>query len=99
MKIKFHPTEGSARGALLPFPECDFVYVPGACAKCGAKVGGKFKVQGRPGSRVRTYNTYESDARCVACQQSIGKLVATVSTIFGIEEDERVILYGRPRVY
>ncbi len=47
---------------------------------------------------VKTYDTYESDGGCICCATVLGKLVVTVSTIFGIEEDERV-LSGRCRVY
>lgn len=47
---------------------------------------------------VRGHGTYTSDAGCVACKLVTGKLVVTVDTLFGIEEDERVL--GRHyRVY
>lgn len=47
---------------------------------------------------VRGHDTYTSNASCFDCDAPVGRLVVTVDTIFGIEEDEAV-LHGRPRVY
>lgn len=66
----------------------------GACFKCGTV---PFKVQGG-NMRVDDFDTYAADAVCVSCRDRVGTIRAQVSTIFGIEEDTRV-LHGRPRVY
>ena len=70
-----------------------------ACPSCGQKphLEESFKVAGR-GIRETTHDTYVTDAHAVCCGAYVGTLRATVSTIFGIEEDERV-LNGRARVY
>ena len=44
------------------------------------------------------HDTYRADGHCTACGGNVGVIRAKVSTLFGIEEDERV-LGGRARVY
>jgi hypothetical protein len=77
--------------ARLPYPTATFVEVDFPCSGCGSK-----QVAG--GTPTRGHDTYTAPAVCVDCRAACGTLVATVSTLFGIEEDERV-LNGRPRVY
>ena len=55
------------------------------------------QVQGN-GESVESRDTYRADAHCLACGETIGVLRVKMSTIFGIEEDKRV-LNGRCRVY
>jgi hypothetical protein len=95
VKIHFHPADGAKRKASLPFPEADHAVVEGECPHCHAT---PFKAAGVRGSMVKTFDTYVSDAGCVGCKAVTGKLVVTVNTLFGIEEDERV-RQGRCRVY
>ncbi len=65
----------------------------GACPACStADVG----VSGR--NQRHDHDTYYADAYCIACCAHIGTIEVTVSTIFGIEEDQAV-LNGRVRVY
>lgn len=45
-----------------------------------------------------SHDTYRADAVCYSCGAPAGVLRVKMSTIFGIEEDERV-LNGRCRVY
>jgi hypothetical protein len=73
-----------------------FVTIEAPCPKC--KAPKPLVVVGRDGSRHHDHDTYHADATCKKCGETIGDLRAKVSTIFGIEEDERV-LHGRPRVY
>jgi hypothetical protein len=94
-KIRFHPSDGPTRKAKLPHAEAAYCVVEGACPHCKAE---PFNAAGVRGSMVRGHDTYTSDAGCVGCKVVTGKLVVTVSTIFGIEEDERV-LAGRCRIY
>lgn len=42
---------------------------------------------------------YEADAHCVACGSPVGLMRVEMSTLFGLQEDERVLLAGRCRVY
>lgn len=65
----------------------------GDCPSCRAplRVVGKNK-------RTVDDRYYAADGHCEACLAHVGEIQAHPSTIFGIEEDERV-LHGRPRVY
>lgn len=94
-KIHFHPTEGPRLKATLPSEDADHVVVQSTCPVCKAS---PMKVAGVRGSMVRGHDTFTSDAGCIGCKTVLGRLVLTVSTIFGIDEDERV-LGGRCRVY
>lgn len=109
-RVHFH-REGAKRvRARVPFDAAAYVLVPGLCPSCGHKVAEAdvprdareqrdwWPCAGLKGSMVRGHDTYTSLAGCTACGKLAGKLVVTVSTIFGIEEDERV-LNGRARVY
>lgn len=66
----------------------------GVCPKCQAT---PFRIGGT-GQTIESHDTYRADGVCLACRKPVGVIRAVVSTIFGLEEDERV-LYGRPRVY
>lgn len=44
------------------------------------------------------HDTYEANAYCTQCKVRVGTLRVRMSTLFGIEEDERV-LNGRCRCY
>lgn len=79
--------EGRRYSAKVPFIGAEYVEVEGVC--CG-------RVHGR-GIRATTHDTYVAEAEC-ECGKRVGTMHTKVSTIFGIEEDERV-LYGRARVY
>ena len=94
-KVRFHPNEGPVRKARVPFDGADHCIVEGECPHCHAA---PFKAAGVRGSMVRGHDTYTSHAGCVGCKVVTGRLVVTVDTLFGIEEDERV-LNGRCRVY
>jgi hypothetical protein len=94
-KIIFETRDGETRKGKLPHAEADHCVVEGACPHCGAT---PFKAAGVRGSMTKGHDRYTSDAGCVGCKVVTGKLVVVVNTIFGIEEDERV-LRGRCRVY
>lgn len=77
-----------------------FAVAEGACPYCGAspfRVGGKGKhvAAGEEG-----HDTYVARAACASarCGREVGVLAAKVSTVFGLEEDERVTA-GPWRVY
>lgn len=51
------------------------------------------------GTRIGGHDYYSARGRCVQCGTDHGELRAYVATLFGIEEDRRVLEYGRCRVY
>lgn len=78
----------------IPTEDTGGVNVPGKkCPSCALplRVGGS-------GRRIGGHDYYLSTAGCLNCGTVVGELKLTVSTIFGLEEDERV-LCGRCRVY
>jgi len=91
--IKLDTGVGDVRDCTQPHPHADYVLPSGACPACKAT---PWKIQG--GEVTRGHDTYTAPARCVACGERVGALQVQVSTLFGLEEDERV-LYGRCRVY
>ena len=87
--------EGVRHAASLPYNGADCVEVDVRCPVCMQE--GPIRVVG-DGIADRTHDEYRAHARHRGCGKHVGRLIAHVSTIFGIEEDERV-LNGRPRVY
>jgi hypothetical protein len=67
----------------------------GACPGCGIE---PFHVQGSSPHRMPDDRTIRSGGHCVTCGDAVGWLYAQPDTMFGLEEDERV-LNGRARVY
>lgn len=67
--------------------------VEGACPHCKAT---PFRARGN--GMQRGHDTYTADATCVDCGKFVGRLVVTMNTLFGLDEDE-AMLNGRPRVY
>lgn len=93
MKIAVN-VAGHVRAARLPFEDAPHALVDVACPLC--KEPAPLAVAARQSTRGHDTITGEGYAAC--CGGHIGTIVVTVATIFGIEEDERV-LRGRPRVY
>lgn len=50
------------------------------------------RVQGT-GKRVASHDTYAAEAVAMCCDRHVGEIRARVSTLFGLEEDERVAHY------
>jgi hypothetical protein len=94
MKIRLHISDQPARACRTPFEDADHVLVEGACPECGAE---PFKARGL-GRRVAAHDTYAAHAVGLCCRKPVGELRTTVSTLFGIDEDERV-LNGPWRIY
>lgn len=90
----------------LPYPSSREAIVDDIheCPACGVKfpLDGQgqpfppFKVKGK--NARHTHDTYVSDGVALCCERYVGKLEMKVDTIFGIEEDERV-LNGPWKVY
>lgn len=90
MKVTVH-VDGRERAAK---PQGDHVRIECPCPHCKAS---PLLARGT-GIRSHDHDTYYADAVALCCGKPIGRMSTTVSTIFGIEEDERV-LNGRARVY
>lgn len=87
--------DGIEHEAKLPFNGADHVAVKDLlCPSCKAPL----RAKGTDGPQLRDRDTYSSRAVSTCCGEAVGTICAQVSTIFGIEEDERV-LHGRCRVY
>lgn len=89
MKIRLHLTSGEVRKAAPPAPDAPYAIADGACPRCGSA---PFRVQGT-GKRIASHDTYAADAVATCCDQHVGELRATVSTLFGLREDEAVTRY------
>lgn len=64
-----------------------------ACKKKGPTyVGGK-------GMHIGSRDTYQADGVALCCMAPLGVITAYMSTLFGLEEDEAVLIRGRARVY
>lgn len=94
MKITLKLPNGSVRQVPTPADGATSVHVPGKCPSCGAS---EFRVSGGEQS-IDGHDTYAAPARCLDCHARVGQLRVKVNTLFGLEEDERV-LNGRARVY
>lgn len=93
MKIHLRTKDDQTIPCTLPYEGCTHVVLNGLCPACKEQ---GVKLQG--GETTRSWDTYSAPARCLSCGKIAGELVVTVSTIFGLEEDEAV-LHGQPRVY
>lgn len=83
--------------AAPPFDGADHAVVEGIKECVWCKAPAPFKIAGA-GRRIESHDTYAADAVAVCCKSWVGTLRVQVDTLFGIEEDERV-LRGRCRVY
>jgi hypothetical protein len=92
VRIWLTDRDGREFPATLPYPSAKHVEIEAACSGCGSKfiAGGE--------SSVESHDMYRAQAACVGCKAACGVLRVQVSTLFGIEEDNRV-LNGRCRVY
>ena len=93
MKITLTTNEGRRLVGSLAFPEAEQVDFKLADAHCGGE-----HLTARGGDPTIDYDTYTSKAVCAVCGDHLGTLTVRVNTLFGIEEDQRV-LNGRARVY
>jgi len=93
MKITLTLHDGTKLECSLSFPEAEHVDARSRRAHCG---GEHLMIRG--GDPTIGHDIYTSKAFCAVCLEHLGSLVVVVSTIFGIEEDNRV-LNGRCRVY
>ena len=72
----------------------EYAEFSGVANCCGCK---PFNVFGRS-RHIVDDREYHAEAFCTSCSAAVGTIIAKPDTIFGIEEDDRV-LNGRCRVY
>lgn len=94
MRTFIRLSDDTTRDVTPPFDGADHAVAPGSCPKCNAE---PFKVAGRS-MLIAERDEYHADGFCLACEARVGTLIAVVPTLFGLEEDERV-LNSRCRVY
>lgn len=87
-------TDGRRIVAQLPYANADHVVVDMACPSCAHDA--PLKLRGR--NQYHDHDTYHATAVALCCRTAVGKLEVKVSTVFGIDEDERVTR-GPWRVY
>ncbi len=95
MKVTLTLRDGTTRAAKVPYEGADHIIADGACANCKSS---PFNIIGIAASMRHDHDTYHSDAGCLNCRAVVGRLAVKVSTLFGIEEDERIQSMG-VRVY
>lgn len=91
MRIQIREDGGRAV-CQVPYRGAAFVETARECPYCGSG-----RVRGEGKRREVGHDTITCPAHCYDCDEPRGRLVVRVSTIFGIEEDERVA--QRARVY
>ena len=87
-----HVEDGRRLLCHQPYPRADYVLTERSC-ECGST-----GVRGTTGAQREGDYGYRSNAVCIFCGKEAGTLHVQVSTLFGLDEDERV-LEGRCRVY
>lgn len=92
MKIEVILEDGRRVPATLPHPSCAWVETKIECPS-----GGHYLDVRSDERRIVDDHRYEGQAYCMACKRSVGTLVVTPSTLFGLHEDEAV--GERCRVY
>lgn len=92
--------DGRKLVAKQPFPNADHVRVPSCdtCPACKQTFEDGLPVVGS-GKHIENHDTYKATAHGKCCGKVIGVIRAKVPTIFGLEEDEAVLIHGRCRVY
>lgn len=97
MKITLTLYDGRTAEAKQPFEGCQYVEVAGLHCECARDL--PLIVAGIKGGVKEDTDRYMvSSAACARCKGMVGDLRVEYATLFGREEDDRV-LNGRPRVY
>lgn len=87
MKLTLKPASGGPALKLVASEAFATADVP--CPHCKAT---PLRVQGT-GKRIASHDTYAAEAVAMCCDRHVGEIRAQVSTLFGLEEDERVARY------
>jgi hypothetical protein len=102
MKITVQ-VNGKALVARPPYADAEYVTIEATCPTPDCDNGKEAMDEGRMSVRSDTRrlvddSAYEGEAYCNHCRTPIGEMRTEIATIFGIEEDERV-LNGPWKVY
>ena len=102
MKITIVLDSGKRCKASLPYDGAHYILIAIACPNgCAShkhpQAMTETKIAGT-GIKHHSHDTYFADAIALCCRKKIGTIETKVDTVFGIEEDERV-LNGPQRVY
>lgn len=97
MRITLELDDGRKAAAKHPYPGCEYVVVEGLHCEC-ARTEPLLVAGIKGGVRENTDHHMTSTAGCARCKGKVGILRVEFDTLFGREEDDRV-LNGRPRVY
>ena len=96
-KLYFVNAEGARVKLAIPEDERAPSIAPGgACPLCKEE---NYTVAGKKRHIAPDNRSYESIVSCCKCGGVVGTLRLETSTIFGLHEDEAVLLHGRARVY
>lgn len=93
MKVTLTLGDGTRR-KVSTIDGANLALVDGDCPECSKPL----RIVGSE-KHIESHDTYAAKARCVECEASVGVVRAVVETLFGPEEDEAVLVHGRPRVY
>ena len=94
--LEIQRRDGIETRDVRPNPEtADNAIVDGACPSCACE---PFYVKGTHPRRMPDDRTLRSGGYCLHCGDPVGWIYAQPDTLFGLEEDDRV-LHGRCRVY
>lgn len=100
MQIVWITEQGEELECTLPYPTAQKVIVEaaGCCPKCGAQEGKGQRALFCGNPEEHNWG-YSGIAACAGCHTPLGGVIEVrLATLFGLEEDRRV-LHGRCRVY
>ena len=103
MKITVTTTAGTTLTAKLPYKGATFAVIAHGCTDSSCDNRPQEEDPGmtvKPSkTKIVERDTVEGDALCNVCEAPIGRITVKFSTIFGIEEDARVLSGRYGRVY
>jgi hypothetical protein len=94
MKIILTTQDNSVHELEPPPAGASDVGTPLTCPHCHKGL----RIFGRHGTKSRGHDYIEETALCSICQKPVGRIRVIIPSLFGLEEDKRV-LNGRCRVY
>jgi hypothetical protein len=95
---------GNEEREVKPGPEAAYGIVTGTCPGCELALGRKpvdeFRIRTEGCNRI-SHDVARYGGHCVTCNDAVGWVYAQFETIFGLEEDQRVLGndFSRARAY
>lgn len=89
--------EGTKHDAQPPYADAPCVELDGAqvCIRCGSK---PLRVSGFKNCEEMTSEALHAACGCKECGKHVGTIKVEHQSLFG-EDEDRAVLFGRPRVY